>query len=690
MSKIKLKNNIGSEFSIEHIDDTQAISVSSVDMSKVKSVDTINDLKALTHTPPTVWVSGYYTKGDGAFGSHIFEWDSSSTEDHNGGTVLALGAIFPTDWSDGTQVDAWFNYSTIETGRYKLRYDNDVHIKWFGAGIGNDDTIILNTILNLESNIFIDEGEYKISSTIYADITSKNITITAKKATIKQLSTGTYDTDTYMGGTNGKNGIVFNTDSSTNLIIKGLSFYTEDESDYMVGIVVKDTCNNIIIEKCKGYNFLTTFYLGNIIMNNDYESLSSIENTMVIDCFFSGGGQGQNPNGTHIVNSRKVVIESTIFEKSNGYLCRVNGGTVSTIPESFEGSANVLVQGCTFKDWNSAIGLQITKTVGVKVQGCSFSSDISLNPDNHIDLFNCFDAVIDGNTFTGGKAIWFGHADLNLSDNPDNLVGSRRCIITNNTFTDWRDTCIFIGGDGTVDGNRASHNYIISNNILEFVNVTPTTEIFIKSFLCNNIKVSDNIVKNVPIFIHTYYDKGYDINNNIIEDCPTLIDIEGEDGNTAKTHNYLNNILKGSSGSSSDFSSLNANGNILSDFQLPNSTKTNIKGSSSQYQDFIPLASDTKGYVVYKWNRSTNTTPLGLNVTIPKGSVSLDAHIHYNAAIGGGNSTACFNKAKILLFYSENTSNASTVDNGTSLQLNDSNYSSSISASVTNGSIRGP
>ena len=168
-SKIKLKNNLNTEFSIEHKDNEQAISVSSIDISKVKSVNTIADLRALTQTPPTIWVSGYHTKGDGAFGSHVFEWDATSTEADNGGTIIKL--------------------DSITTGRYKLKYDGVVNVKWFGArgtddssdGIHfdyNDAPAIQNAIYEANNKqnqtasgtVFIPAGKYPIKETIETTI----------------------------------------------------------------------------------------------------------------------------------------------------------------------------------------------------------------------------------------------------------------------------------------------------------------------------------------------------------------------------------------------------------------------------------------------------------------------------------------------------------------------------------------
>jgi hypothetical protein len=141
--------------SIEKINGLQA-SASEID-GKVIPVGTITLLRAKTSTPSTVWVSGYYTKGDGAFGSNIFEWDSTSTEDDNGGTIIKL--------------------TSITTGRYKLRYSGAVNIKWFGAkgdGVTVDDISFKNawkyaTIFNIfttnrtSKRLYLPSGTYLIT-----------------------------------------------------------------------------------------------------------------------------------------------------------------------------------------------------------------------------------------------------------------------------------------------------------------------------------------------------------------------------------------------------------------------------------------------------------------------------------------------------------------------------------------------
>lgn len=79
----------------------------------VKRVDTLADLRAIIVPDDTVHATGYYTKGDGAFESNNFEWDSTSVEDDNGGTIIKLTAVV--------------------TGRYKLKINDYINIKVFGG-----------------------------------------------------------------------------------------------------------------------------------------------------------------------------------------------------------------------------------------------------------------------------------------------------------------------------------------------------------------------------------------------------------------------------------------------------------------------------------------------------------------------------------------------------------------------------
>lgn len=150
MSKIKLQNANGTnaEVIIENPDSNtskRTIKVSDI-MAKT---DTIATLRAMTETPETVWVSGYHTKDDGAFGSHFFRWNKDSVETDNGGTIIKL---------DG-----------VATGRYELQYDGAVNVRWFGAvGDGvTDDTNAIQSAIDHSATIYVHKGIYNITSPLY-------------------------------------------------------------------------------------------------------------------------------------------------------------------------------------------------------------------------------------------------------------------------------------------------------------------------------------------------------------------------------------------------------------------------------------------------------------------------------------------------------------------------------------------
>jgi len=180
MSKINLLNNQGDEVTIEHSNTTSAQGNSVVNIKDVtKQVDTIADLKALDGSHKLVYVTGYHTAGDGAFGSHVFEWDATSTEADNGGTIIKL--------------------NSVATGRYKLKYDGAVNVKWFGAKDTNingnenfDSTVFIQAALNSSYNVYIGIGVYLITS----DITiNDNTTLYGAL-----LSTGFTNDGTVVGG----------------------------------------------------------------------------------------------------------------------------------------------------------------------------------------------------------------------------------------------------------------------------------------------------------------------------------------------------------------------------------------------------------------------------------------------------------------------------------------------------------
>jgi hypothetical protein len=114
--------------------------------------DTIATLRNLSGIPNTVYVTGYYTANDNAFGSNFFKWNPVSTASDNGGTIIKL--------------------NNIDTGRYELQYSGPVNVLWFGADpTGATDSTqaiqaAINSIPAIGGTVYIPSGKFSISNTI--------------------------------------------------------------------------------------------------------------------------------------------------------------------------------------------------------------------------------------------------------------------------------------------------------------------------------------------------------------------------------------------------------------------------------------------------------------------------------------------------------------------------------------------
>jgi hypothetical protein len=102
-------------------------------------IDTIADLRLMTELPSTVWVTGYHTANDGAFGSHFFRLATDTGQVDNGGTIIR----------------------TVN-GVYELQYDGAVNAKWFGVASSSN----LLTLLLLDDESIVFDDEYIIETPV--------------------------------------------------------------------------------------------------------------------------------------------------------------------------------------------------------------------------------------------------------------------------------------------------------------------------------------------------------------------------------------------------------------------------------------------------------------------------------------------------------------------------------------------
>ena len=150
-SKIKLNNNQGDTITLEHSDTISSLGNRVIPLDNIThKVSTIAELRAMTERPEFVYVTGYHTADDGAFGSHFFKRSLVVVAD-NGGTVIQ--SVYDT---------------------YELQYSGAVNVKWFGAkGDGvTDDTVAIQSAVSLpllynrQQSIYFPSGTYKVSQKI--------------------------------------------------------------------------------------------------------------------------------------------------------------------------------------------------------------------------------------------------------------------------------------------------------------------------------------------------------------------------------------------------------------------------------------------------------------------------------------------------------------------------------------------
>jgi hypothetical protein len=304
--------------------------------------------------------------------------------------------------------------------------------------------------------------------------------------------------------------------------------------------------------------------------NENGNSISTLENALIKNCTLEKCGAIQNA-AIHINCPKSLVVDSCNFYDSSGYALRINGGALDTIPDHTNGSRNVLIKKCLFKNWvEKHIGLQVTKTYGVRIEANHFYNHPGNGTDNSIDIFNCQSVLISNNLILGSKGLFVGHADLNLTTT-QNLVGTANVNIFNNSIfntlsaanlhktkmspsrVDWGS--ITIGGDGTLEGSKRSSNIIIkSNKIINNIGISDQSAIH--TFICQKVLVENNYIQGLATFYSEYYSKYVFVRNNSIRDVPVLLEMLGEDWITIPTHEYCGNTLLGTTQTASKMGSI--------------------------------------------------------------------------------------------------------------------------------------
>jgi len=302
-----------------------------IDISKVAhQVDTITDLRAMTEKPDTVYVTGYHTAGDGAFGSHFFKRVDSAGTDNTGTIIVPNG---------------------VTTYYYALQYDGAVNVKWFGAagdGVTDDTTAIQAAIdycVNFSANdIFCDPGVFIISSS---------------------LTVGGYIK--FSGSGNSQ----FATSNYTSLVQRGTIFR----------LITKDISLFLPNSNCKFNNFSCINYSGGVNENCFYSlglGFSNFENITI-----GGFNYGFNFEKSLYITFSKLVLRGNNY----GISCWQNTGTspytlnstyynnIISIKDSQVNYSNIGIRVCGVNIYLNNIDCSINTTYGIQIGGSSFPTN---------------------------------------------------------------------------------------------------------------------------------------------------------------------------------------------------------------------------------------------------------------------------------------------------------------------------
>ena len=345
--------------------DTNSTDISSI-QDILYPVDTILVLRAKTTIAPTVLVSGYYTKGDGAFGSNIFEWDNTSVEADNGGTIIKL--------------------DSAATGRYKLRYSGAVNVKWFGASNTNLGAT-LNLIMSFGfTNIVINAGTYTLEQSV---IVLPSVSI---------IGEGYKEHNIYS--------TIINTSS-----LNDVAFKTDQSVGNFSGITIKN------IRFMGGYlnqYTIKSHYPYTYISNISIENTSGYYNGLGIKLHNDGSVSGMGCWDSTITKCKIVLKDQPSTDPSVGLRLDINGG-------------NVLIEQCDFVTMNQ--GIEIASGENIVIRNTNFNRIRDRNSTNgnilkaainigssnvdsvkNVSVENCY---IEGNS---RSILIFGGSNINISN----------------------------------------------------------------------------------------------------------------------------------------------------------------------------------------------------------------------------------------------------------------------------------
>lgn len=343
--------------------------------------------------------------------------------------------------------------------------------------------------------------------------------------------------------------------------LSGVSFVNKDSSVKTRFIYATGTFRNVNISSCDFKDFTVVSAFGTNILSTgkhpNSDALTAIDSATYYNCHVQSDSfaTGQCPKAFHTYHALAIqYLMCNLYGYGDGYVVRSDGGHFDTIPTIGRGANSVKMSMCHVYSEASSEYCQATKTVGITITCNTADASNGDKPDNFWDLFNCFGVTFSCNTVRGGGLLFHGHGDLNYGIYPNNLIGSYGLSAVGNTLINPTHDSVFnLGGDGTVDGNRAYHTAVIADNTVycEPGFIPPQDCAFVFSFLCNDISLHGNNINGIGTYFRTFYCKNVVIENETLRNVPKEIDNTGNDSG-AFSVGTINRF--GTTGSTSKFS----------------------------------------------------------------------------------------------------------------------------------------
>ena len=401
------------------------------------SVATISALLNRT-TVGTVNVLNYHTGLEG--GGGVFYWDAAKPKtSHNGGTVIDPLRTFPADWTNQTQVAAWFSAGTTGAGCWVREVQSDsISVDAFGAKATGDDSLsISQACLTSGCQVIIPYGKsYKVTQTIqfsqliingrlYSDSSSNFFILEALHDNASLSGTGKIEITTFPSLVMGVKV------AHDNAVVRDIEIQGFNEAGVWAG-----SCKNLLVENCvihssqtatSSYGIYLQACIDACVRNNrvSYMSYAGINTSACLNSEIAGntveyvkyfgikGGYGfvgsLTADVTPTTNTFSVPIDAPVSEGHALLVCQSSTYSENVVVLSVNsgvGYKTITVEDLTFIPSAGAI-YEIVDT-GALID----SNSIQYVGDNGMDLNIMYGAVITNNDiYRTGFYDWIGGAD---------------------------------------------------------------------------------------------------------------------------------------------------------------------------------------------------------------------------------------------------------------------------------------